>query len=157
MSRRKLPFGITTKINYILIGGGTQGKDKYLGVIPLSEENWSERLARIETKLDEHDKLLQKQQEKNDHQTELNTILKMNIEQMKKFGETLERVDANLTNLNNNQLKLSDRVSDIENTLSEAKKDRKGLIKSIASYLGTALGSLAVAYILYKLGINNNN
>jgi uncharacterized membrane protein len=131
-------------------------------VIPLPNEDFNRRIAVIETKLDEHSRLLEKQQERNETQTELNTILKANVEQMKRFGETLDRVNDNLTNLNSNQQKLNDnqlelgeRVDQIEDTLHEQKIDPIKLFKSILSYVVTACGSILVAWLIYKLGIKN--
>jgi ABC-type transporter Mla subunit MlaD len=121
-------------------------------------------MAIIETKLEEHSRLLEKQQERNETQTELNTILKTNAEQMRRFGETLDRINDNLSNLNNNQqklnenqLELGERVDQIETTLQEQKIDPIKLFKSILSYIVTGIGSIAIAYILWKLGISNNN
>jgi hypothetical protein len=86
----------------------------------------------------------------------------MNVEQMKRFGEILDRINDNLTNLNNNQqklnenqLELGERVDQIETTLQEQKIDPIKLFKSILSYVITGIGSIAIAYVLWKFGINN--
>jgi predicted nuclease with TOPRIM domain len=108
-----------------------------------------ERLSKLEVKVEEHSKLLDKQQERNDNQTELNTILKMNVEQMKKFGDTLDRVDTNLTNLNNNQMQLGERVTEIEGFLSKQKFSMTDVLK----YIGAIVGGILLAWIYIKLGL----
>jgi predicted Holliday junction resolvase-like endonuclease len=113
------------------------------------EEEIYQKVAKLEIKVEEHSKLLEKQQNRNDAQTELNTILKMNVEQMKKFGDTLERVDLSLNNLNNSQQQLGDRVSEIEGFLSNQKFSMTDVLK----YLGAIVGGIILAWIYVKLGL----
>lgn len=108
-----------------------------------------QKVAKIEVKVEEHSRLLDKQQERNDTQTELNTILRMNAEQMKKFGDTLERVDTSLNNLNNNQQLLGERVTEIEGFLSKQKFSLVDVLK----YIGAIVGGLVVGYVATKLGV----
>lgn len=129
----------------------------------MANEELSGRVSKLEVKVEDHAKQLERQREKNDVQTELNTVLKLNVEQMKRFGETLDRVNENLTNLNNNQQKMNDnqlelgeRVDQIETTLLEQKIDPVKLVKAIFSYLATGIGSILIAWLLWKLGISNN-
>lgn len=121
-----------------------------------------ERVAKLEIKSEEHSKLLEKQQDKNDAQTEFNAILKMNVEQMKKFGDTLDRVNDNLTNLNINQQQMKvdmseigTRVSDIEKHQEDHKIDAFSLIKNLLAYILTAAGGGIVLWIYMKFGIKN--
>jgi chromosome segregation ATPase len=126
---------------------------------PLTQDLY-QKVAKLETKVEEHSKLLQKQQEKNDIQTELNTLLKLQIEAnkeqnktMEKFGETLNRIDTNLTHLNSKQELLDERVNGIEESLSGQKIDTVKLVKGIFSYVLTAAGGGLVLYVYIKLGI----
>lgn len=124
-------------------------------------EELNEKVARLEVTVMEHSKQLEKQQEKNDLQVEMNTLLRMQIEanekqnlQMEKFGNTLDRVDKNLTNLNANQSLLDERVSGIENTLQESNINPMGVVKGSIKYVATGIGGIIIAYLLYKFGLN---
>lgn len=132
-------------------------------------EELKERIAVLEKTVDNHAKSLEKQQDRNDTQTELNTLLKLQIDtskeqnkQMEKFGDTLENINVNLTNLNINQQQMKNdmseignRVSDIERNQEEQKIDPNKLFKGILKYIFSAIGTIGIAYILYKLGINS--
>lgn len=124
-----------------------------------------ERVAQIEVKILEHEKKLNAQTEKNEFQIEMNTLLKMQIEankeqnkQMEKFAATLDKVDDNLTNLNNNQralqnemVEIGERVEIIEQKSEQSKIDPITLFKGILSYLATGIGSIVIAVIIWKL------
>lgn len=126
-----------------------------------------ERIATIETKLKEHDKLLEKQQEKNESQVELNTLLKMQIElnkeqqtQMNKFGETIDKVNTNLTNLNTTQSQLQSeltqintRVGAIEESNENNKIDPSKFWKWALPSLGGIIITVVTAYLLIKFGL----
>jgi predicted nucleic acid-binding Zn-ribbon protein len=125
--------------------------------IPLQDIN--QKVARLETKVEEHEKLLQKQQERNDTQTELNTLLKMQIEANKeqnetlqKFSDTLVKINKNLDNLNSKQELLDERVTGIEDSLSK----QNFSIVDVIKYIGAAGIGLILAWIYTKLGINKN-
>jgi DNA repair exonuclease SbcCD ATPase subunit len=136
-----------------------------LELIPLSQEDVYQRLTKVETKVEEHEKKLEKQQDKNDVQTEWNTLLKMQIEtnknqekQMEKFGDTLDRVNENLTNLNISQQQMKQdmneigsRVTDIEKNQEDIKIDPLQLFKGILSYVATGIGSIAIAVVIWYL------
>jgi TolA-binding protein len=129
------------------------------------EEELYQKVAVLENTVDKHSKLLDKQQERNDVQTELNTLTKVFIEesketrkQLQKFSETIDRVNENLTHLNisHQQMKqdmneIGSRVSDIEKGQEESKIDPNALFKSILSYVMTGIGSIAIALIIYLL------
>jgi chromosome segregation ATPase len=140
-------------------------------LIPLiNNEDIYERLTRVETVQEEHKKLLNSQIEKNESLIEIKTLLARQIEdskkrdeQMEKFEATLLKVNENLTNLNNNQQQMKqdmneigERVSDIERHQEEHKIDPVKLFKGILSYVVTGVGSIIIAYLLWKLGINKN-
>lgn len=112
------------------------------------QEDIYQRLTKVETKIEEHSLLLLKQQEKNELQTELNTILKLNAEQMKKFGETLERVDTSLNNLHSQQQQLGTRMTEIEGFLS----NQKFSVTDVLKYIGAIVGGLVVGYIATLIG-----
>jgi ABC-type transporter Mla subunit MlaD len=115
-------------------------------------------ITKIEMKIDEHDKLLQKQQDKNEAQTELNTILKMNVEQMKKITETLDRVDTNLTNLNNKQENFNERLTDVESNIKEQNNEQNinsnKVFKGVLLEVGRGVATIIVMYMLFKFGIS---
>lgn len=126
-----------------------------------------ERVAKLETKVESHERTIHAQTEKNELLIKLTALTEMQVdvnkeqnEQMKKFGETLNRVDENLTNLNTsqqqlntNQQKLGERVSDIEETLQDQKVDVVGLIKKIFTFVLTGVGTLALGYFAVKFGL----
>lgn len=121
--------------------------------------------------MEEHERKLNAQVEKNESLTRLATLMELQIEetkererrqeirddkqnkQMEKFSETLTKVNENLTNLNTNQESLTERVSEIEGTLSGQKIDLVKLFKGMLSYILTAAGGGLVLYIYIKLGI----
>lgn len=127
----------------------------------LMPEEINEKVAKLEVTVNEHSKQLEKQQEKNDTQVETNTLVKMYIEsvnalkeQMEKFADTIVKVNKNLDNLNNNQSVLDERVSGIESTLKESSIDTMSVFKGVLKYVATAVGSIILAYILFKFGLN---
>lgn len=128
-------------------------------------------IAKIETTVDEHTRLLTAQTEKNDTLTRLATLLEREMEdskererrqeirdkaqskQMEKFSETLTNVNQNLTILNSKQELLDERVTGIETTLTTEKKNRKqNIIKSI-KYIGSLLIGVFLAWLYKKLGL----
>lgn len=124
----------------------------------MSQEDLYERLTKVETVQKEHERKLNSQLEKNETLIEMKTLMAIQIEdgkkrdtQMEKFEGTLLKVNENLTNLNNSQQQLGNRVSDIESTLNEQKVDPVKLFKSILSYFATSMGSIAVAYLIWLL------
>lgn len=126
-----------------------------------------ERIATIETKLKEHDKQLEKQQEKNETQVELNTLLKMQIDlnkeqqvQMNKFGDTIEKVNTNLTSLNETQKQfqselsvINTRVGAIEESSEKIKIDPMKLFLKILGWSALVVGGIISAYIYKGLGL----
>jgi len=126
-----------------------------------------ERIATIETKLKEHDKQLEKQQEKNETQVELNTLLKMQIDlnkeqqiQMNKFGDTIEKVNTNLTSLNETQKQfqselsvINTRVGAIEESSEKNKIDPMKLFLKILGWSALVVGGIISAYIYKGLGL----
>jgi predicted nucleic acid-binding Zn-ribbon protein len=133
---------------------------------PLAEELYSKvskieaTISKMETIIDEHSRLLDRQQNKNEVQTELNTLLRLQIEankeqskQLEKFGDTLDRIDTNLTNLNNSQQSLGERVSEIEGIMSDQKIDTVKLVKSIFAYVLTAAGGILLTILYIRIGL----
>jgi predicted nuclease with TOPRIM domain len=128
-----------------------------------------QKVAILETKVEEHSRKLDAQIEKNESLTRLTTLVELQMQeskdrerrqeirddkqnkQMEKFSETLTKVNDNLTNLNNQQHSLTERVSDIEGTLSGQKIDPIKLFKGILSYIATGVGSIAIAVIIWYL------
>lgn len=121
-----------------------------------------ERVAILEKTVQEHSKLHEKQNDKNDILIEMKTLLRMQTEinteqkdQMKAFGITLNKVNDNLTHLNSKQALLDERVNGIEETLQSQKIDPIKLFKSVLSYIVTGISSIVISYLIYKLGIKN--
>jgi chromosome segregation ATPase len=127
-------------------------------LIPLANEELSGRVSVLENKVEEHSKLLDKQQERNEGQTEMNTLTKIYIEesketrrQMQKFSETLDKINKNLDNLNSKQELLDERVTGIESTISK----QTFSIIDVLKYIGAIVAGLIVGYIATRLGIKN--
>lgn len=132
-------------------------------------EDIIERVAKLETKVEEHDRSIEKMNENNDVLVEMKTILRMQTEinsetkeQIKEFGVTLNKVNENLTNLNINQQQMKtdmseigSRVTDIEKNQEKHKIDVFGLVKNILGYVVTAIVGGVVLWIYMKLGIKN--
>lgn len=132
-------------------------------------EDITEKVARLETKVEEHSKSIEKMNENNDVLVEMKTILRMQTEinsetkeQIKEFGVTLNKVNENLTNLNINQQQMKtdmseigSRVTDIEKNQEKHKIDVFGLVKNILGYVVTAIVGGVVLWIYMKLGIKN--
>jgi hypothetical protein len=77
---------------------------------------------------------------------------------MEKFGDTLDRVNENLTNLNISQQQMKQdmseigsRVTDIEKNQEDIKIDPLQLFKGILSYVATGIGSIAIAVAIWYL------
>jgi predicted nucleic acid-binding Zn-ribbon protein len=136
------------------------------GVVDLEE--LSQRLTKVETKVEEHSRSIASQSEKNDTLTRLTTLVEMQTEfnkeykiELQKFSTVIEKVNNNLTNLNNRQEQLNNsqqqlgqRVDNIENTLQDQKIDPMTMFKSILTYAATGIGSIIIAYLLYRFGIS---
>jgi hypothetical protein len=65
-------------------------------MVPLPQEELYSKVAKLEMKVEEHSKLLDKQQEKNEVQTELNTLLRMQIDTSKEQNKTLQKFESTL-------------------------------------------------------------
>lgn len=129
--------------------------------------NTLERIATIEAKVDEHSRLLEKQQEKNESQVELNTLLKMQIDlnkeqqiQMSKFGDAIEKVNINLTSLNETQkqfqtelTQINTRVGAIEDSSDNNKIEPIKLFLKILGWAALVVGGIISAYIYKGLGL----
>ncbi|MED3562234.1 hypothetical protein [Bacillus xiapuensis] len=133
----------------------------------MMNEDVYERLTKVETKVEEHDKKLNAQESKNETLTKLTILMERQMDdtkererkqeirdekqnkQMESFGQTLIKVNENLTNLNSKQTMLDDRVTGIEGTLSKQSFSMIDVLK----YLGATIAGLAVGYIAMKLGI----
>lgn len=133
------------------------------------QEDIYQKVAKLEAKVEDHDKKLNSQAEKNETLTRLATLMELQMEELKekerrqeirddkqnksmeRFGDTLIKVNENLTSLNNKQEALGTRVAEIEGTLSEQKIDTFKLVKGILSYIATGLGSIAIAYVIWYL------
>ncbi|MEI2464981.1 hypothetical protein [Niallia taxi] len=132
-------------------------------------ESIEAKVAVLENRVGNHEDLLNKQIEKNENQVELNTLLKMQIEvnksqqdQLVKFGETMDKVNTNLTNLNSNQKQfqqelsqINSRVGKIEQTSDEFKLDPRKIVKWALVGLGSIIITVISAYVLFKFGFKS--
>lgn len=130
----------------------------------MGNEVLQERLGKIETTLKGHERRLQIQESKNDSLTQLKTLVEIQTEtnkeqnkQMEKFSETLSRINENLTHLNTNQQqsrtdmgKLTERVTEIENTLNESKIDP---LKIATNVLFTVITGVIIFWFYKEFGI----
>lgn len=117
------------------------------------QEETFQRLAKLEVKVEEHERKLLAQEEKNESQLELNTILKLQLEENKENRKQITKISETLEKINNSQEKLSSRVEDIESTLQDQKRTRTDIVKGISKYILTAIGGMIVAYFSIKLGL----
>ena len=131
----------------------------------------NERIAKLEAKVENHERALFAQTEKNETLTKLTTLMEYTINanderekrqenrdreqnlQMKEFSGTLTNISNSLADLNVNQGKITERVSDIENTLSDVKKDKKMMIRGTLKYIATAIGSIIVTWVCIQFGL----
>jgi chromosome segregation ATPase len=140
----------------------------------LDETTVNERITKLETKVEEHTKLLDKQQDRNEILIEMKTLLQMQTDvnaeqnkQMREFGTTLNNVNDNLTNLNisqqqfktdMNEIKtdmneIGSRVEEIEKKADEHKIDPVKVFLKILGFIGTIVGGAIAAYVYIKLGL----
>ncbi|PLR72337.1 hypothetical protein [Bacillus sp. UMB0728] len=144
----------------------------------MSLETLNERITRVEERSDQFERRIGLQEEKNDSLIRLVTQFenqersnlererryedrdKRQQEQMDRFATTLSNIDLNLTNLNNSQEKLTstqeqlgERVSDIEGTLQSQNINAVQVFMKILGYVGTLLGGIIMAYVLFKLNL----
>jgi 3D (Asp-Asp-Asp) domain-containing protein len=117
------------------------------------QEELYQRLSKVESKVEQHEKMLDEQVKKNEDVIEIKTLMKMQIEinqrtneQMEKFSQVLSSINENITRLNINQSQLSERVTDIEKSISNNKID-------ILQWTKNILYSLLLAGIFYWFGI----
>ena len=143
-------------------------------------EELYQKVAKLETKVEEHDKKLQIQSEKNESLTRLTTLVELQMQetkererrqeirdekqniQMEKFSTTLDKVNDNLTDLNISQQQMKqdmsaigNRVADIEKYQEGSKIDSFKLFKGILSYIATGIGSIAIAVLIWLLTEGN--
>lgn len=130
-------------------------------------EDLYQKVAKIETKIEEHNRKLIAQEEKNDTLTKLTLLIEQQQEinkdharQMEKFDNTLDRVNENLTQLNLSQKQMQqdmnqigERVSSIETKQEEQKIDPIKVVKGILAYVATGVGGIILAIIYLKLDI----
>lgn len=134
------------------------------------QEELNERVAKLEGRVDNHERSIQSQIDKNESLIKLTAIMELQTKsnekqnvQLEKFGETLNRVDINLTNLNNSQQQLQkevvaigSRVEVIEQKADENKLDPFKLFLKVLGWVGGIFSALFIAYLAYKFGWNNN-
>lgn len=131
-------------------------------------EDLSQRVTKVETKVEEHQRLLNAQAEKNDTLTRLTILMERQQEESKEFKEslnkfnvTIDKVNENLTNLNHNQQQMKDdmneignRVEEIEKKADEHKIDPMKIFLKTLGFIGTLVGGAIAAYIYMKLGLS---
>lgn len=144
----------------------------------MSTEDFNERIARLEVKVNLHEKKLEVQDKKNDTLTRLVTLYetqerahserelrqlerdKKQQEQLDKFGNAMEEVVVSLANINHTQQQLKEdmgeignRVADIEKSQEESKIDPIKIFLKILAFGGTLLGGILAAWLYMQLGL----
>lgn len=119
--------------------------------------NFEQRLTKLETKVNEHSRQLEKQEDKNDTLTRLVTLVEMQTEvnrdqteQMKKFDITLNKVNTNLNGLNRNLETIDKRVEQLEANDNERKLDLGKLLKDV---LYKVVPSIILAWLIFHFGL----
>jgi cytochrome c556 len=133
----------------------------------VDEKDVTERLVKVETKIEEHQRLFNAQSEKNDTLTRLTILMERQQEESKefkaslnKFNDTLQNVNENLTNLNINQQQMKidmneigNRVEEIEKKSDEHKIDPMKVVLKILGFVGTLVGGAIATFLYMKLGL----
>lgn len=141
----------------------------------MENDKLGERVAKLETIVENHEKLLISQSEKNETLARLTTLMEINSkrdeqrdEQLKEFGDTLKSVNDNLTHLNKSQEKIqqdistiSSRVEKVEKIQDEEKQryvldlrglPKKTILKVVAIGIA-AITAVVTAWVKLKIGI----
>lgn len=147
-------------------------------LLQMSLETLNERITRVEERSDQFERRMRSQEQKNEALIRLTTQFenqeKNNLEREKRyearenkqqeqfdrFAATLEKIDDNLTGLNNSQEKLTttqeqlgERVTDIEGTLQSQNINAVQMFIKFLGYAGTLIGGIIAAYVYMKLGL----
>lgn len=126
----------------------------------MSEEKYGERIAIVEQKVVNHENRLEKLESSNETLIKLATLVEMQTEMNKDQNATLEKINDNLSHLNNTseQLRssvgdLGSRISSIEATQESHKIDVPKLLVKIA--IGVAMISVGLlsAWLLKATGL----
>jgi hypothetical protein len=129
------------------------------GVLAVVEDLY-QRITKVETRLDEHDRKLQQQEVKNDTLIELKTILQMQVDaskkqvdQMEKFDKTLSRIDKNLDGLNMKFETIDKRVEKLEINDESSKVHVPSLGVKILVGICMIIPTLITAWLLIQLNL----
>lgn len=134
-------------------------------------EDLNERVAKLEIRVDTHERSILAQTDKNESLAKLATLMELQILandkqniQLEKFGETLNRVDDNLSSMNVTQqqlqrevVQIGSRVEVIEKKADENKVDKFNLFLKGLAWVGGFATTLILGYLFYKFGWSNNN
>ena len=127
----------------------------------MENNNFGERLAKAETRLDDHKEEIDKLKEDATfkykltvNQEVLTNIVKENQVQMKEFSNTLVNINSNITQLNTSNEVIKEDLNSVQNELEEVKKrSDKGkfdvisfIAQDLPKYVGLALVSFLLAY-----------
>jgi chromosome segregation ATPase len=123
-------------------------------------EDLHERLAKVETKVERHEKKFDTQMEKNDLLTRVivlqeqqQEINKDHVKQMDKFDKTLNRIDKNLDGLNKNLELLDNRVGKLEESENGSKISVPNMMTKIVIGLFMAIPTIITTWILIQLNL----
>ena len=130
----------------------------------MENNNFGERLAKAETRLDDHKEEIDKLKEDATfkykltvNQEVLTNIVKENQVQMKEFSNTLVNINSNITQLNTSNEVIKEDLNSVQNELEEVKKrSDKGkfdVISFIAQDLPKYVGLAIIAAILTYFGV----
>lgn len=120
-----------------------------------------ERIGSNEQAIEDLERRMDKAELKSESQTKTNILLEMQTqvnkdqnEQMRQIGETLQKVNDNLTGLNTGMHDLNKRVTLIENNQDSKKIDLGALGKDIVfKVIPTVIATILGAYLLFQLNL----
>ena len=130
----------------------------------MESNNVGERLAKAETRLDDHKEEIDKLKEDATfkykltvNQEVLTNIVKENQVQMKEFSNTLVNINSNITQLNTSNEAIKEDLSSVQSELEEVKKSNdKGkfnVVAFISQDLPKALGIAILGFLLAYFGL----
>ena len=130
----------------------------------MENNNVGERLAKAETRLDDHKEEIDKLKEDATfkykltvNQEVLTNIVKENQVQMKEFSNTLVNINSNITQLNTSNEAIKEDLSSVQTELEEVKKGndrgRFDVIAFISQDLPKALGIAILGFLLAYFGL----
>lgn len=102
------------------------------------------RMKYIEEKIHGHDDRIKGLEQLSNEFTKISLILEQQIVMNKEQNVTMEKINDNLTNLNNTTQRLGERVGELEGQVKEVKKNDTILVSGVVRKVGWTLFTLIV-------------